>query len=276
MFFKKSNRRFPNLCAYVENAIARRSTTPQEIGGVALTTLSGIGVIGMIVAGAVFQLLIPAIGIGLVATGAAVQGLRMLRDSKRGIDRLDEEAKEATELLQEALERGKLHKSAGDAVTTIMEECARHWSRVRQALDSPFWAGPNLPLHYQNIRAQSANAADRAMDEVVVLLRSELRTPDKGGIVEQLGVDEWVESMFGVKITPPTPPAPLPLSYQPVRHLAEKLKALADNVETLTLEVARDPSIQSEFRAESALDLCINELQSIRSAETELRQNLRS
>lgn len=275
MFFKTSQKRFPNLCMYVDHAAARQVPVGQEIGAVSLMTLAGLAMPGAVVLGVVF--LHPLWALLLAATGAgcAFTSWRSFKRVRASVDRLDIEAAEANTLLGEALRRGKLHRIAGDPTTGILEECARHWSRAKQALLSPFWTSPNLPPHYKAVREQAARAADRAMDEAVVLLHNELEVPYRSGIADRMSVSELVEGIFGLQLPDMNAQqAPLPVAYNSVRQLAGKLRDLADNVESLTIEVARDPSVQSEFQAEAALDMCISDLQSIRQAETELRQNL--
>lgn len=275
MFFRSSQKRFPNLCRYVDHAVSRQGPVGPEVGAVSLMTLAGLAVPGAIVLAFVLGNPILAVLASAVGIGSALTSNRMFKKVKASADRLDVEAAEANHLLNEALKRGKLHRVAGEATTALLEECARHWCRAKAALESPFWTSPNLPAHYRSVREQTAKAADRAMNEAVVLLHKELETPYREGIASGMSVSELVEGVFGIQLPDPNNHlAPLPFGYQSVRQLAEKLRDLGDSVESLTLEVAQDPSVRSEFQAETALDLCISELQSIRQAETELRQNL--
>lgn len=275
MFFRSSQKRFPSLCRYVDHAVARQNPAGQEVGAVSLMTLAGLAIPGAFVLAFVLSNPILAVLASAVGIVSAVTSSQMFKKVKANTDRLDAEAAEANQLLNEALKRGKLHRVAGEATTSLLEECARHWCRAKAALESPFWSSPNLPAHYRSVREQTSKAADRAMDEAVVLLHKELETPYREGINSGMSVSELVEGVFGIQLPDPSNRlAPLPFGYQSVRQLAEKLRDLADSVESLTLEVSKDPSVLSEFQAETALDLCINELQSIRQAETELRQNL--
>lgn len=276
MFFRTSQKRFPSLCIYVQHAMTRQGPTGQEVGAVSLMTLAGLAVPGALVLGLVFAQPLLAFFLGAAGVGSAFASVRTFKKAKAGVDRLDLEAAEANELLADALRRGKLHRITGDSTTVLLEECARHWSRVRQALESPFWTSPNLPPHYKSVREQTARAADRAMDEAVVMLHHELEVPYRAGVADRMSLSEFVEGVFGVQIPDPNSRSgPLPLSYQAVRQLAVKLRDLADGVESLTLEVAQDPSVQSEFKADTALDMAISDVRSIRQAEDELRQNLR-
>ena len=275
MFFRTSQKRFPNLCIYVEHALSRQTPTGQEIGAVSLMTLAGLAVPGAIVLALVFAQPIIGALVGFLGLGSAFVSIRTFKQAKAGIDRLDLEAAEANELLADALRRGKLQRIAYESVTGLMENCARNWWRVRQALESAFWTSPNLPPHYKSVREQTARAADRAMDEVVVLMHSELEAPYRSGLANRMSLSEFVEGVFGVQIPDSNSAnAPLPVSYQTVKQIAKKLDDLAQGVESLTVEVAKDPGVQSEFKAETALDLAINDVQSIRQAEDELRQNL--
>lgn len=275
MFFRTSQKRFPNLCRYVDHAVARQSPVGQEVGAVSMMTLAGLALPAAAVFAFVLGSPILAIVSSLVGVVAAVSGSKMFKKVKTDDDRVNAEAMEANQLLGEALKRGKLHRVTGDATTALLEECARHWCRAHAALESPFWTSPNLPAHYRSVREQTAKAADRAMDEAVVLLHKELAIPFREGIADRMSVSELVEGVFGIQLPDANAaPSQLPFGYHNVRQLGEKLRDLADSVESLTLEVAKDPSVRSEFQAETALDLCISELRSIRQAETELRQNL--
>jgi hypothetical protein len=275
MFFKTSQKRFPNLCMYVDHAVSRQTTTGEEIGAVSMMTLAGLAVPGAIILGFVMAMPVMALLAAGVGAASGFGAWRSFRKIKAGTDPLEAEAAEANQLLNEALKRGKLHRVAGEPTTNLLEECARHWSRARLALDSAFWSSTSLPPHYKSVRDQTSRAADRAMDEAVVLLHNELEMPYKAGLADKFSVSELVEGIFGVQLPDPNSAlAPLPFAYHSVRQLAEKLRDLADNVENLTREVAEDPLIRSEFHADTALDLAISELQSIRQAETELRQNI--
>jgi len=260
----------------VQHAITRTTPTGQEIGAVSLMTLAGLALPGALVLGFVFLHPVLAVLLGCAGLGSAFASRRAFKRAKSSIDRLDLEAAEANELLAEALRRGKLHRITGPITTDLLESCARNWTRVKQALDSPFWTSPNLPPHYKNVREQAGRAADRAMDEAVVMLHHELEVPYRSGVADRVSLSELVEGIFGVQIPDMNAQnAPLPISYQAVKQLADKLDDLAENVEALTIEVARDPSVQSEFKADTALDMALNDLKSIRQAEDELRQNLR-
>src|SRR5256885_1051214 len=133
MFFKTSQKRFPNLCMYVRHAVARQSPTGQEVGAVSLMTLAGLAIPGSLVLGIVFLHPLLAALVGLGGIGSAFASLRSFKKAKAATDRLDVEAAEANELLNEALRRGKLHRITGEATTDLLEECAQHWSRARQS-----------------------------------------------------------------------------------------------------------------------------------------------
>jgi len=275
MFFRTSQKRFPSLCMYVQHAASRQTASGQEIGAVSLMTFAGLAVPGAIVLALFFAHPFLGLGLGALGAGSAFASIKTFKRAKARIDRLDIEAAEANELLSDALRRGKLHRIAGDATTTLLETCARNWSRVRQALESPFWTSPNLPQHYKNVREQTAKAADRAMDEAVVLLHHELELPYRSGVADRMSLAEFVEGVFGVQIPDQSSSrGPMPVAFHSVKQLANKLSELATSVESLTMSVAKDPSVQSEFKAETALDMAINDVQSIRQAEDELRRNI--
>jgi hypothetical protein len=256
--------------------MTRQAPSGQEIGAVSLMTLAGLAVPGALVLGLVFAQPLFAAILGVAGLGSAFASVRTFKKAKAEVDRLDLEAAEANELLADALRRGKLQRIAYDSTTSLLEACARNWWRVRQALESPFWTSPNLPPHYKSVREQAGRAADRGMDEVVVMLRNELEVPYRSGLANRVTLSEVIEGVFGVQIPDPNAAnAPLPMAFKSVRQLADKLDALANDVESLTLEVAKDPAVQSEFKAEMALDLALSEVRSIQQAEDELRQNLR-
>src|SRR5689334_12845386 len=121
MFFRTSQKRFPNLCIYVQHAMTRQAATGQEIGAVSLMTLAGLAVPGALVLGLVFAQPIFAALLGVVGLGSAFVSVRTFKQAKAGIDRLDIEAAEANELVADALRRGKLQRIAYDSVTGLME-----------------------------------------------------------------------------------------------------------------------------------------------------------
>lgn len=181
------------------------------------------------------------------------------------------EAQEAIAFMNGALQRGKLHRRVDRACGVLLEECARHWARVQDALSAPFWQDRDLPLHWKQIRDSSRAAADRAMDDIVVILKPvlESRQPQSG--VHEI-VGDLLESVFNVQTDGPI--EPLPRQYLPARDVARKLMALADEVEAATDSARNDPAFAEHFSQNTQIDQVLLNLREIRQAESELHQEV--
>lgn len=182
------------------------------------------------------------------------------------------EAHEAILYMNSAAAAGRLHRKLDPAAGMLLEECARHWARVHEALSGTFWEDKELPVHWKNVREQSLTAANRAMDDIIVMLKPILanRNPETSG---QEFIHSIMESFFNVRTEIPI--EPLPAHFLPARDIAQKLMLLADEVETTAQRAARDASYKDHYSSGSQIDVVLSELRAIREAETELEQDVR-
>ncbi len=181
------------------------------------------------------------------------------------------QAHEAVVFMNGALEKGRLHRKVDRAPGLLLEECARHWGRVHDALSGAFWEDKELPLHWKTIRESSLAAADRAMDDIVVMLKPVLepRNP-RTGPEEFIG--DVLESFFNISTEAPF--EPLPAAFLPARDIAQKLKALADEVEVASAKAVRDQAFTEHYSSPTQIDEVLMNLREIRQAETELHQEV--
>ncbi len=169
------------------------------------------------------------------------------------------------------LDRSRLHRDLGQPVMTLLEDCARHWAEIRHAMGTPYWQSDDVPPHYRALRNQVLIAADRTMDETILLFRDVL--PDDPSKSDVKGfVGEFIqEAVFGGA----RPRAHLHPGFGKARVTADKLRDLAAEVSSMTRQASEELGPRIEVNASSALDHCIGELKSIQQAESELRQSLR-
>lgn len=181
------------------------------------------------------------------------------------------EAHEAIVFMNSALLSGRLHRKLDPAAGQLLEECARHWSRVHDALSGTFWEDKNLPVHWKSVRDQSKAAANRAMDDIIVMLKPVLATRNPQTSSQEF-VAGIMESFFNVQTEPLI--EPLPVAFLPARDIAHKLMLLADEVESTALRATQDESFKEHYTSASQIDVVLSELRAIREAETELQQDV--
>lgn len=167
--------------------------------------------------------------------------------------------------------RRRMGREVDPVAAALLEESARHWTRVQTALSGPFWSSKNLPAHWQGVRDRSWAAANAAMDELILLLRPLALTPPADGPREGV-LDAIMEAVFD-QARPPVN-MQLPPGFEPARAVAERLKLLAGEVERTSKELAEDQLAQGEVQSATALESCLAELRSLRQAEQELEDHL--
>lgn len=276
MLFVTSRRsQLPNLSKYIEET-AKRSPEGQAaqatgcmLSGIA-TAIVGFMLarfMGPVVAGTISLFVV----LPLLATLVA-GWIKQLTKPRTEEEQRRHEAHEAILFMNNALTAGKLHRKLDPAAGLLLEECARHWARVHDALSGTFWEDKDLPAHWKNVRDQSLTAANRAMDDIIVMLKPVLasRNPQSSGQEFFSGI---MEAFFNVQTEMPI--EPLPAHFMPARDIAQKLMLLADEVETTAQRVARDESFKEHYSSGSQIDVVLSELRAIREAESELEQDVR-
>lgn len=175
-------------------------------------------------------------------------------------------------LMSMLLQKKRLHRDLDSSSMFLLEECARHWCRSKDALDSGIWVTPELPEHYGKIRKQALSSLESTMEDVLLLYQVWL--PDRVSNRHPLDyLDELAEKHLGKnkKVSEYPPPA-----FGPVREIADKLAELGDETERLATQMVLDPMMAEQLTQSRPLDETLKELRAVRQAEDELRQNLRA
>lgn len=265
MLFRSGVSEYPNLASYLN--VAKRRNVVKE-SSVAATVLGAAIAVAVLVVSET-PILFPAILLLAIVAGVTIWNRRKPLPTPAEI--LRKEASVVAEQMSEALERGRLHRDLGQPAIAVLEECSRSWISVHSTLDAAFWRSQGLPNHYKSVRTQTLAAADRAMDEAILVFRNLLpdnpRNPDVKGMVGEV----IQEAIFGsVKQS-----KHLPIGFEQVRLIAEKLQDLDQAVASVGKQAQEEFGPLMDVGAAGALDLAIGELKTIQVAETELRQNLR-
>lgn len=278
MLFNRRAKQHPYLSDYLDSAVRNKPHNPVALpwahvglgfaaGGIAWAVASLFGQ-----GPAAPEMFASALGMWWLGVGGhwAWRRSKVLEQGDLSAqDRLRLEAYQIVKRLHASKDKHRLHRDLSEPVMSLLEEAARSWSRAQEALESPFWTNYNLPLHWQSLRAQALLAVEQAMNEVLVILSNAV--PEEPG---KWRFDEVVEEVLGKKVWQSSKDDHIPMTYEPARELAGKLKRLAAEVESATRDVAKVESIASQFSSGSALDLCVGELRQIQQAEDELRQGL--
>ena len=176
------------------------------------------------------------------------------------------------EISRAMLKSRRLHKELDGSAAQLLEESARYWSEIGACLSAGEWSDPNLAPHWLSIRNQSFAAADQAMEEEVVLLQSSftpgIRNKSWESVLEDV-IDTFVRSPRMARSDH------LPPGFQQAREVAEKLKLMTYGLRSATNDLVQSENPVAGRRAGTAIDVALNEIQTVQEAERELRQNLR-
>lgn len=276
MMLRGTPAQYPNLTTFLLDRGQRMSERNRRIGLIGGLSGAGLGMLGGAIGvlggtGMIPQTsILPLVLGGLVTSALAVGGFVAydLRTRPK-LDTFGKEAKLAVEKLLMSLNRKRLHRELDPAAGSLLEETALHWNRVHAALSGPFWADDNLADHWSRVKDQALGAADRAMDEIVVLLSNALR-PDNSPAWQRI-VEEVASTYLGAEVERQS--ANLPAGFAPARAIADKLRSLGDEVERLATK-AQSESVNVYQTSGGALDLCLSEIRTIEQAETELRRQV--
>jgi hypothetical protein len=205
-----------------------------------------------------------------------VLGIYGISESRRSKDvdpllQLRRDAKQVAGRLEACVNRKRLHRELSSEVARLLEEASMNWHRARAALESPYWKTADLPAHLRAIRDQSLLAIDQGMQELLVLFATSV--PAKPGnwsfgevIDEALGQDIFATRGKVEHISP---------FYDQGRSVAYTLMELADQVESVSRQLAGQDLITGAPKPGSALEATLAELRQLKQAEDELRQDVR-
>jgi len=237
--------------------------------------IGGIVQLSLAVAGFAFEwpaaLLAGSVAFGVFFIGMVASETRRAQ-AKDPLLEMKREAKQVAERLEACVGRKRLHRDLSVEVATLLEEAALNWHRARAALESPYWKSADLPTHLRAVREQSLLAIDQGMQELLVLFSTSV--PAKPGnwslgelVDEAVGQDVFTTRGKVEHISP---------FYDQGRSVAYKLMELADQVESVSRQLAGQELVSGAPKPGSALEATLQELRQLKQAEDELRQDLRA
>jgi hypothetical protein len=212
--------------------------------------------------------------IGCAMAGlAAVFGAGFLRarptSSPNSSDRLLQAADKVAKQMRELSTRRRLHLVLHPGVSAVLDECAGFWRRIMTASDVKRWSDTSIQPHWQAARRDWIAAADLAMAEALTLAEAGMnfRRPRPEEVVEDI-LDTYVFQR------PKQSTEPLPGTYGQLRDLAETLKALAKEVEQVSVKARLTDGGGAAPNATHRLEEVLADLRSLETAEDELQRNL--
>ncbi len=288
----RSGKRFPNLTDYLRKVVETRLSRVQRV-----SNMIGCGLVALTtpLAGLSFGVGFASLGAGLLAACLAMPlsvYAWYLIDKRLRSPRTPEEAKRleawkaASQLLSLEQQR-RLHKLMDPRMSQLLEAAAVHYGRIAAALGSDYWSSESLPAHWRSVRSQAMEAADQAMEELVMLAMPCIGEPqtDKGKAFKEavedifdmdfimaIGNLKEIASSDWTKYAHHSPNAPV--AFTAGRNTAEKLKRLADEVEAKTAEVALAGQTIEVGTAADSIDVVLSEISAVKEAETELQQRV--
>ena len=184
---------------------------------------------------------------------------------------LKREARQVAQRLDHCMHEKRLHRDLGAEVLALLEEAARNWDRAKSALESPYWKRADLPSHLRAVREQSLVAIDQGMQEMLVLFSTAVpKEPGKWTLGEfadeVIGQDVFASRGRLNHISP---------YYQEAHGVASKLLELADQVQSVSQQLAGQELITGAPKPGAALEATLAELRQLKQAEEELHQDLR-
>lgn len=264
-------KQFPNLAIYLDSCpkppSGRSGLAIQIALGLVGAISVGFALLGLLIGSFTGQYVAPLIFTGFFGVSAIAMAAVHTYDRKRAPKPtdLDLRAVEIRAILQDHLNDRRLHKAAGIAVTTLLEEACRHWVRVQNALNGPFWRDPVLPAPYDDLRDKARLSADSAMQEILVELGTRIAA-DIGPKHWKDVVEDLLENMGFRSATPETV---FPFELEAPRRTAEGLMGLANQVEQTALHGPVE--MREVTSADAKLRATLGELKALNEAEGELR-----
>lgn len=184
----------------------------------------------------------------------------------------------------------KLHKQLDPSMSQLLEAAAYHYSRIVAATSGKFWTSDQLPAHWRSVREQALAAAEQAMEELIMLGSTCMGEPEtnRGKAIKE-AVEDLVDFDIVVAIgelrdvaaadwtkfshhSPNTKHA-----FEPARDIAERLKKLADEIESRSEEVIKESGVRIPVEsAVSSIDVVLSEMTSVSEAEEELQHRTKN
>lgn len=286
MFFSGRSKQLPFLSEYLQETAKRESVDQRRIGIAGAIIGASAGLMGAgfgILAGmGAIDVGLPNILVWLGLNAATLVGFGAfyLAERRRRHEALPNKdvyatAKPFIAELNGSLHRRRLHRELSPTAGALLEEAARNWRRVTNALATPFWTDPDLPEHWKSIRDHAFQGADRAMLELLLLLKS-CYEPNKAN----QGWESWIADVveqFGGTIKIARGEDLLPVTFDEATETLSMLSSLADEVESASKElIASGVGNEDHLRSRLAMSQTLTELRLVREAEKELEQSTNS
>ncbi|HRJ27506.1 MAG TPA: hypothetical protein PLO61_08370 [Fimbriimonadaceae bacterium] len=181
-------------------------------------------------------------------------------------------------------DKSKLHRELDPVAGQLLEAGAFYWKRTQDTLKTPAWQREDLPAHWKSMRDQAMEASQSAMDDLFMLLKDCTGKPDKSrkddltSAFEKFGALEILDAAQELLMVATGDASQyayrspvLPVVFEPAKMLAEKLRDLSNEIESMTREVqAKVASGPANFSSVGTIDLLLDEMKSIQQAEREL------
>jgi hypothetical protein len=274
MLFSDRPKNLPYLSDYLQVASSRRpafETGNLQVGMVALFA-AALGAALATVAGADTLPVIMASGVASLASyyWGAKNGDKLATQKPTSEEiQLQEQSLEVVHRLRSLMEKRRLHRDLTGDVSAVLEEASYQWSRARAALLSPYWNKADLSQHMQVVRDNSLKAAERSMQELLILFATSI--PEQPG---NWNLAEVADEVLGKNVFAGANPRRMSPFFDQAVGLVEQLKALADESEAISRQIVTEPNIGAHARPGAALEATLAELRQIRVAEEELRQDV--
>lgn len=279
MFFDNKANRYPHLVAFLRESESYEkllNRTQAEIGTLVAGGLGGFGAAALFSIPAgwinmplwVGYVLLPLVGIGLA--------MRWVLRKRAELDTPEIQQKLAAYRtvanMRRMLEYQRLHRDLSETALITLEETARYRNEIRQILETPFWRRHDLPDNYQRIRGQALAGADQAMLDAINMYKA--RVPER---VEQRKALDYVDEVVETFVFTKGKAARFADSeFDGVFDIAKKLQALSEELQKTTHEAELDMQIPRQVIPGGLIDLTMHEIKNLRTAEDELRNDLRS
>lgn len=284
MFFSGRSKQLPFLSDYLQEVAKRENVDQRRMGiagavigvtaaimGAGFGILAGTGAISVGVTNILVWLGLNAAT--LIGFGAFYLSERRRRHESLPNKDVYRTAKPFLNELNSSLQRRRLHRELSPTAGALLEEAARNWRRVMNALATPFWTDQDLPEHWQNIREHAYQSADRAMLELLLLLKSCFQ-PNNAPQGWQSAVIDLVEQ-FGGTVNITRGDDLMPVTFDEATETLTMLSQLADEVEAASKElIATSVGSEDQLRSRLAMSQTLNELRMVREAEQELDRNV--
>ncbi len=195
----------------------------------------------------------------------------------------------AVQKIRELAVHRRLQKWMDPVALTILDAAAFHWQRINAAISTGPWLSADLAPSWKQLRENVTSASMEALYDLLIMASNCIGPPQKNKASELQGVLEsfvdldWVDAMQGLKslansdwtaYAHQSPQAETIAVHG--RQIAEKMKALADDIESKSQQIVFEAAFENGLPGLSAIESVLGEMRSFQQAEDELDQELRN